>query len=291
MAYTKNPQMPKLRAKAVTMVREGQTIRQVARYFGYEPSTIKRWCDRSPAYLGLREIPTLSSRPNHHPSEISHELVSRIRELRALTDGRCAEVIHRMLRDEGKQLSLSTVKRVLDRLGMTKKKNPYRRKWKPRPRPKAEKEGDLVQIDTIHVAENGKVQIYVYTLLDVFSRWAYAHAVARISTKASLKFIEQACNSSPFDFHCLQTDHGPEFSKIFTQRVTIQHRHSRVRRPNDNAHLERFNRTIQEEFLNKLPINVKVINKHLPDYLHYYNTKRLHLGLHLKTPSQVLPSY
>ncbi|MCC7460115.1 MAG: DDE-type integrase/transposase/recombinase [Proteobacteria bacterium] len=291
MAYTKNPQMPRLRAKAVAMVQSGNSIRKVARHFGYQPSTVMRWCKRVPLPLGASEIPTASSRPHHHPNEVSQSLVNRIIELRKLTDGRCSEVVHQMLLNEGRKVSLSTVKRVLTRTGLTKKKNKFRRKWKSIPRPKAEREGDLVQIDTIHLAENGHVQLYVYTLLDVFSRWAYARAVVRLSASASLEFIELASHSSPFNFHCLQSDHGPEFSKIFTQRVTIKHRHSRVRRPNDNAHLERFNRTIQEEFLNKLPVDVHKINQELPQYLKYYNEQRLHLGLNLKTPSQVLPSY
>ena len=291
MAYTTNPQLPKLRAKAVDMVQQGNAMRQVARYFGYEPSTIMRWCKRVPLPLGVREIPTRSSRPHHHPAEITQELVNRIKELRGLTDGRCAEVIHQMLLNEDNIVSLSTVKRVLDRTGMTKKKNPFRRRWTPIARPYVTKEGDLVQIDTIHLAENGHVQLYIYTLLDVFSRWAYARAVAHIGANASLEFIQQACSSAPFDFKCLQSDHGSEFSKTFTQRIKIKHRHSRVRRPNDNAHLERFNRTIQTELLNKIPLDVQRINRELPGYLKYYNEERLHLGLNLKTPTQVLRSY
>lgn len=291
MAYTMNPNLPILRARAVEMVQQGNSIRSVARYFGYEPSTIMRWRNRVPLPLGVSAIPTLSSRPHHHPNEISLKLVNRIKELRSLTDGRCAEVIHQMLLNEGTSVSLSTVKRVLARTGMLKKKNPFRRKWTPIARPKAIKEGDLVQIDTIHYAENGKVKLYIYTLLDVFSRWAFAQAVEHIGTRQSLYFVQRACEHAPFDFDCLQSDHGPEFSKTFTQRIPITHRHSRVRRPNDNSHLERFNRTIQTEFLNKMPVDVRTINKHMPKYLHYYNTQRLHLGLNLKTPSQVLRSY
>ncbi|MBU0981279.1 integrase core domain-containing protein [Patescibacteria group bacterium] len=54
-----------------------------------------------------------------------------------------------------------------------------------------------------------------------------------------------------------------------------------------NAHLERFNKTIQNEFLKKMPHNVNEINKFLPEYLEYYNAKRLHLGIDLKTPIQL----
>ena len=48
----------------------------------------------------------------------------------------------------------------------------------------------------------------------------------------------------------MQSDNGLEFSEHFAQRLksnNIALRHTRLGRPNDNAHIERFNRTIQEE--------------------------------------------
>ena len=69
------------------------------------------------------------------------------------------------------------------------------------------------------------------------------------------------------------------------------HRHSRVRRPNDNAHLERFNRTIQEECLYRLPYSVEKYNSEIEEYLKYYNTQRLHLGINLKSPLQHLKCF
>lgn len=240
---------------------------------------------------GVLEIPTTSSRPDHHPKETPILLKQRVLDLRKQTDGRCAEVIHGMMNLAEKTISLSTVKRILDRAGVTKKRSPEKRRHISIHRPEVAKQGDLVQVDTIHIMKNQNARIYVYTLLDVFSRWAFAWASEKLSTHKSLYFVRHAIQTSPFDFICLQSDNGPEFSQNFTERIKIIHRHSRVRRPNDNAHLERFNRTIQHEFLNKFPVDVKIINKHLPEYLKYYNEERLHLGINLKTPVQVLRSY
>ncbi len=159
------------------------------------------------------------------------------------------------------------------------------------PRPFVEKPGDLVELDTIHLMHNERERIYVFTLLDVHSRFAYARAYERANTKSALDFLKRAQAYTPFPFCHLQSDHGSEFSTHFTERSGIAHRHSRVRMPNDNAHLERFNRTIQEECLDQLPRAVDAINKVLPEYLAYYNNRRLHFGLHLKTPRQVIPSY
>jgi transposase InsO family protein len=61
-----------------------------------------------------------------------------------------------------------------------------------------------------------------------------------------------------------------------------------VRKPNDNAHVERFNRTLQEECLKKLAVDVRIFNRILPKYLRYYNTERLHLGINLQTPVSLL---
>lgn len=287
MAYTTNPKLPRLRAQAVEMARSGKGVRETARYFGYGPGTISKWCKKSPM-SGVFQIETISSRPHHHPNETSTKLIQKILKHRQETGGRCAEVIHQMILNEGVFVSLSTVKRVLDRAGATKKRSPWKRFHKSIERPKASKEGDLVQIDTIHIMQNQTEKIYIYTLLDVYSRWAFALASSKINTHRSYNFIKVAISKSPFQFSCIQSDNGSEFSQNFSERMQILHRHSRVRTPNDNAHLERFNRTIQQEFLNKLPVSVNIINKNLPRYLKYYNEQRLHLGINLKTPSQIL---
>lgn len=290
MPYTINAKMPRLRAKAVEMVCAGRSVRETAGYFGYNASSVSRWCRKAPM-PGVFEIPTVSSRPNHHPKETPISLKQRVLELRKQTDGRCAEVIHEMMILEGKSISLSTVKRILDRAGVLKKRSPWKRLHASIHRPEVAKQGDLVQVDTIHIMQNQTEKIYVYTLLDVYSRWAFALATERINTHKSFSFVKQAMIKSPFEFTCIQSDNGSEFSQNFTERIKVIHRHSRVRRPNDNAHLERFNRTIQQEFLSKMPVDVAAINKELPKYLNYYNEHRLHLGIHLKTPAQVLQSY
>lgn len=286
MAYTTNPKLPALRAKAVDWVRSGKSVTEVARYFGYSKSAVSKWCKRCPAN-GVWIIPTRSSKPHHHPKAVGKEVIDKIRTIRIALGGRCAEVIKRHLEDEGIRLHRITVQRVLDRMGLTKK-----RRWKhwhpPTPRPAPVKPGDLVQVDTIHLYKTDGHRMYIYTLIDVCSRWAYAWATDRINAVRSVEFFKRARVCAPFPFTCIQSDNGSEFSTHFTERITITHRHSRVRRPNDNAHLERFNRTLQQELIQKLPMDQKVINKFLPKYLDYYNTQRYHLGINLKTPAEVL---
>lgn len=286
MSYSLNPHLPRLRAKAVDMVNfDGKSIRQTARYFGFAPSTVSRWVKRAPD-RGSWKIETLSSRPHSHPKELPAEITGRVVALRRKTGGRCAEVIYEMLVREGIKVSMSSVKRTLDRHGMTKKKSRWKCYRHSGKRPYAEKPGDLVQLDTIHLMTPQYRRIYIYTLLDVYSRWAYARVSDRINTVLSTRFVRLAQKKAPFTFNHLQSDNGPEFSKQFTQRIKINHRHSRVRQPNDNAHLERFNRTIQDELIRRLPIDLRIIKSALPEYLHYYNNARLHLGIGLQTPAE-----
>lgn len=292
MSYTTNPHLPRLRMEAVKMVREGMSIRAVARRFSYSHCTVRQWLAHAAQLpVTARVIPTRSSRPHHHPHALSNELCATILAYR-LKYRRCAEVLQYLMAQDGYDVSLSSVKRTLKRVGWT-----YPSPWKKwhvySPRPLPESPGILVEIDTIHdgVPEE---RLYVYTLIDVCSRWAFAYAAKRITTHASLGFVRSALHYAPFQVGTLQSDHGSEFSKWFTKQIIalgMTHRHARVRTPNDNAHLERFNRTLQDECLRRLPRNLEAWNEGIPDYLNWYNTKRPHMGLNMKTPHQVVTSY
>lgn len=287
MAYTTNPKLPRLRAKACEMVRGGKSVSEVARYFGYTKGAVSKWMKKYPHGGRAWVIPTQSSRPHHHPRELSRETVKVIIAYKRKYK-RCSEVIHEHLLQDGYHISLNSVKRKLDDAGLIKKRSPWKRLHLSGERPKALKPGDLVQVDTIHLMTGKYTRIYVYTLIDVYSRWTYAWAVSRINTRKSIEFLKRAQGLAPFSFRCVQSDHGSEFSQHFTERIKILHRHSRVRKPNDNAHVERFNRTIQDELLRDLPTDVRVLQRAIPKYVRYYNHERLHLGLGLKTPAAVI---
>ena len=293
MPYSNNPNLPRVRKEAVKLVRSGWSARKVARHFGYTHSAVVKWMKKAPTD-GRRIIPTLSSKPHHHPDELKKEIVDAIIAYRKKYI-RDAFFIHHLLTRDGIDVSLSSVKRTLKRNRLT-----YPSLWKKwhtyPPRPAAEKPGILVEIDTIHVGPVGD-QLYIYTLLDVHSRWAHAIPSLKISAGRSASFVGASQSVAPFDFRTIQSDHGSEFSKWFTKKMLergMAHRHSRIRTPNDNAHLERFNRTIQDECIKRIPRNFKLWRKEIPEYLHYYNTERPHMGLHMKTPQEIIktvPSY
>lgn len=285
MAYTTNPYLPKVRQQAVNLVYQGWSKRKVARYFGVEHSTVVRWVQQDRWY-GRIPLTTRSSRPHSHPRALPVKIVQAILEKRRKKN-RCAEIVHQELLREGIMVSLSSVKRTLKRHGCIRSRSPWKRWHFSDPRPLALNPGDLVQVDTIHIVPRKlweQPRFYVYTLLDVFSRWAWARVSLRANTYSSLRFVRSAQKQAPFSFSMLQSDHGSEFSTYFTEQIRVSHRHSRVRRPNDNGHLERFNRTIQEECLKGIRPYPEAYQRAIAKYLPYYNGERLHLGINYKTP-------
>jgi transposase InsO family protein len=286
MAYTQNPYLPRVRMEAVRFVKEGGcSMRQASRKFGVEPSTISRWCKKG---SGRTLIETKTSRPHESPNALPEEIISAIIKKR-IGRRRCGQVIHAELKRDGIVVSLPSVQRTLGRLNLLKKRSPWKRPHDTTERPEATHPGALIQADTVHIfLPNGK-KIYVYTLIDLYSRWAYAETIEKIGAGSSAGFLSNAKRRAPFRFEMIQTDHGSEFSTWFTHSLKeTKHRHSRVRKPNDNAHIERFNRTLQEECLDRTAHTLKDFRAALKQYLKYYNAERLHMGLNYQTPMEVL---
>lgn len=284
MSYTQNPRLPRVRMQAVRLYRQGWSARKVGRYFGFHHTAVMKWVRKAERQQRQKyTLPTQSSRPHAHPRALPPEIVRAIVAERLRTR-RCAEVVHYELSRQGIAVSLSSVKRTLKRHRLLKEKSLWKRYHRSGERPQALHPGDLVEVDTIHFWEPRR--FYVYTLLDVYSRWAYAAVSKRATTRASLWFVRAARTAAPFVFSTLQSDHGPEFAAGFSLRAGVPVRHSRVRKPNDNAHLERFNRTLKDECFAGYRPHPHQYGLLLPEYLHYYNHERPHLGLDLKTPWQ-----
>lgn len=281
--------MPAIRRNAARLVFKGWSARKVGRYYGYHHTAIMKWVKEA-MKIGDVPIPTRSSKPRSHPKELSGNVVKKIIEKRK-AHGRYADALYQELKNEGIQVSLSSVKRTLDRNYLLKKKSPWKRFHPHQDRPIPLKPGDLVETDTVHLMVDKKKRIYVFTIIDVYSRWAYAECHEKMSSKISLNFIRRAQESATFRFNMLQSDHGPEFGNWFVTQVQKLHRYTRIGKPNDNAHIERFNRTLQEECLDRIPVNVRKINCALKTYLQYYNHERLHTGINFQVPMQMVPRY
>jgi transposase InsO family protein len=315
MAYSINPNLVKARQTALLLVlKDKLPVAVVARKCGVNRSTIWRWLKKwqvlnqyisqghpnrpscktifVPSYYRWTII-TESSKPHHSPSRLPEEIVKRVIELKNKLK-RCAEVIYYYLGLEGIKISLSSVRRVFQRHHMLDRKKserrPYRRNIR---RPGADKPGSLVETDTVHLLNpmTGK-RLYIYTVIDLYTRMAYARVYERIYQQPTIDTILLAQQYFKFKFETVQSDNGLEFGKLFKQTLEnkgMKVRHTRVRRPNDNAHIERFNRTLRQECIGSYSSKTsQQIQADLDRYLDYYNNHRVHLGLKCRTPQEML---
>ena len=315
MAYYRGKDIEKSRGNAMQeVILEKRSVAQVARRFGKNRSTIYRWIKKwrmqqnvllenpgrpsRPLGKAFRwqyvkwNIPTLSSAPKTHPNALNENIVATILRVRQCKY-ECAEIIHYKLAKEGINVSLSSIKRVIKRNELWRKKRRYR--WnEKRPLPAAPEE--LIQTDTVHyVNPLDHSKMYIYTVIDLYTRMAYAKISPNLSEKGAAETIFEAQEYMQFSFKMVQSDNGAEFQKHFQGRLNskgIKTRHSRVRHPNDDAHIERFNRTLRKECIGQYNPNknIKFINSKLNRFIRYYNYDRIHLGIGLKTPYEVLQS-
>lgn len=321
MAYSTNPNLPKARAIAMQLlVRDCVPLQIVANRCGVHRSTVWRWKrkwdalnqhvqltndnrpHRPQAYPSSSfrlaactwRIPTLVSRPRTSPTAISQELVQLVLTVRARLK-RCAEVVwHHLVTVLGVSVSLSSVRRILWRSGVTHGRKSRVRRDNPR-RPLVTRPGELVQTDTIHHMDpkSGK-RLYYYTVIDLFTRMTHVTLATKLRQGLAAQAVLAAQKQWGFPIAMVQADNGPEYGRYFEQcmkRANITTRHSRLHRPNDNAHIERFNRTIQTECIGyhrNRSVPLQSQQAKLTAWLEYYNTKRVHLGIQLRTPASML---
>jgi len=168
--------------------------------------------------------------------------------------------------------------RLIER-ALARKKNKTRRNgYQPR-RP-----GDLVQMDTVSIFTMG-LKRYIFTALDVSTRFAFAYAYTSNSSANGDDFLAKFIQVAPFTTRRIQTDNGSEFAKHFDcacQVKGLTHFFNYPKHPESNGCLERFNRTIQEQFVNSNEDyldELVTFNPKLMDYLIWYNTEKPHRGI------------
>ena len=91
----------------------------------------------------------------------------------------------------------------------------------------------------------------------------------------------------------LQTDNGSEFALEFeraTAKLNIQRYFSRVKTPKDNSEIERFNQTLEYEWLydSNLSLDPEEFNPRLTEWLIEYSFNRPHQSLGYLTPIEYI---
>jgi len=144
--------------------------------------------------------------------------------------------------------------------------------------------GDLVQMDTVAIFAAG-IKRYIFTAIDVRTRFAFAYTYKSNSSANGRDFLKKFSNIAPFVTTRIQTDNGGEFEKHFAQSCQENgfiHFFNYPKHPESNCYVERFNRTIQEQFVNLYVDYLdepSVFNEKLMEYLIWYNTEKPHRGI------------
>jgi transposase InsO family protein len=160
----------------------------------------------------------------------------------------------------------------------------------PRIRRPKQKKG--LEIDTV-VRFIGSTKRYIYTAINLEDRFAFGGAYLHHSSESARDFLEKLIEVAPFPVSEIQTDNGSEFAHHFHDACTdlgIVHYHTYPRCPKMNGSVERFNRTISEDFiqhhLSLLRDDLHSFNESLIDWLLWYNSERPHESLGMLTPLQ-----
>ena len=157
----------------------------------------------------------------------------------------------------------------------------------------AEYPGHCGSFDTVERIIHGSRR-YVVTFTDVYSRFSLAWATTSHASLAAKEFFNLTVFLFPFPIKFVLTDNGSEFMKHFDQEIRqlhLTHWHTYPKCPKMNPHCERFNRSIQEEYVDfhaSELLNPTQFNAGLMKYLLWFNTQRPHWGLKLQTPTQFI---
>lgn len=170
--------------------------------------------------------------------------------------------------------------------------------------------GELLSQDTFYVGHlKGVGKVYLHTVVDTFGSYAFGFLHTTKQPEAAVALLHN--DVLPFyrelaiPLTAVLTDNGREFCgtethpyELYLQLNDIEHRRTKVRRPQTNGFVERFHRTVLDEFFRlafrrTLYESVEVLQRDLDTWLIYYNHERPHQGYRNmgKRPIDTINSY
>ncbi|WP_280273470.1 IS481 family transposase, partial [Nocardia wallacei] len=305
------------------VVDDGWPLRRAAERFQVSPTTAKRWADRYRA-IGAAGMADRSSRPHHSPNRTPTRTERRIVKVRLLRRWGPARIAYLL------GLHPSTVHRVLARYRLARLRwldrataQPVRRYEHPAP-------GDLVHVDIKKLGNipdggghrtagrrigkrnrtrtpgktlrrNGSSHVgtsYLHNAVDDHSRLAYSEILTDERKETAVAFWQRArkfFDTNGITVKRVLTDNGSCYiSQLWRTELTttgIAHKRTRPYRPQTNGKVERFNRTLLEEWAYARPYRSETERRAaFTDWLHTYNHHRGHTALDGHPPASRIPN-
>jgi transposase InsO family protein len=283
----------------LAVIRDGIAIVQVAHRFGVSRQAVHRWL----RWYEAQGLGGLADR-SHRPHRCSHQMdpaveVWVLEARRRNPDWGPRRLVHEASRSGVEPLpSRSGIYRALKRAGMI---DPEARRRRDRRFKRWERGGamELWQLDVVGgvLLANGS-ECKVLTGIDDHSRYVVcAGVMARATSRAVCRHFAEAMRRHGVPQEVL-TDNGKVFTgrfgakdvEVLFDRICrengIDHLLTAPRRPTTTGKIERFHRTMRQEFLTgQVFDDLAGAQQELDAWIASYNTQRPHSALDMATPA------
>ncbi len=279
--------------------------------FGADRKVINRWRQKLSRHDGALEglVPE-STRPKRtRTMTVPVEIIQFIREIRQehprLGKEKIKPLLDEYCQGKGlKSISESTIGKVIKRNKFfyqkacriyhdpSMKRPLHQKRLRIKRSPRYEDFGHIIA-DTVERVTDG-VKDYFYNAIDAKLKFALTLNYKRLTSKNMKDFYERFRAVYPLQIKDWQSDNGSENLGEFDKALKdakIPHLFIYPRCPKINSIIERYNRTLQEEFIDShLDIihDKELFHQHLADYMVFYLTKRIHKSLDKTTPVDYL---
>jgi transposase InsO family protein len=295
------PLTPQGRLRLVQRIEAGWTVAAVAESMNISRQCAHKWGSRYQAE-GVDGLRDRSSRPRSCPHQTPVRVERRIvalRQSRKLGPARLAGIVG---------VPASTVHRVLVRHGVN------RLRWMDRPtgrvirRIETDHPGQLVHIDvkklarvpdggghrmlgrearTGSVVKRGLGYTHIHTAIDAYSRLAYSEFAGVENTDNCVAFLHRAVawfTARGITVEKILTDNGNGYRSFLWRdaciELGIKHRRTKPYHPATNGKVERFNRTLLDEWAYARLWKTEASRARTLDrWLHTYNHHRHHTAI------------
>lgn len=280
-------------------------LTDVAKVCPYGKRTLERWAANYIRY-GEKGLEPKSTKPKSHPLETPIRIKERVAELRQQYK-KCAVKLNDDLKDEGINLGIRTIGKIIKKEGLTRKYRTRKIKYKYIKVPL--RPGELVEIDVKYVPKLLKNrQYYQFTAIDCATRWRYLKIYEDYSNYSAISFLKELIKVSPFRIRAVKTDNGSYFTNRYTgylnstdplnprlhdfdlecQKMNIIHYLIDPGKPSQNGKVERSHRSDQETFYEQTTYDtIEELAYKLKLWNMYYNDLQ-HCALNNKTPNEML---
>jgi len=306
------------RLSVLELARELGNVAEACRRRGMDRTSFYEWKRRfqTHGFEGLKDLPPIHK---SHPQTTPPETVEKIKALALEHPSWGCNRLEALLRLEGIGVSSVTIQKILNDAGLgtrydrwlaleeqnaekaielTAEQAAFLEKMNPCFRERHVESGapgELLSADTFFVGTlKGVGKVYLHAVVDTYGSYAFGFLHVSKQPEAAVAVLHN--DVLPFyrklglPVGAVLTDNGREFCgtekhpyELYLELNDIEHRRTRVRSPKTNGFVERFNRTVLDEFVRikmreTFYETVEALQADLDAWLVHYNTERPHLG-------------